>query len=216
LGRIFLDHGDTIEEQKKIGGIFVYPQRTKNSFFISKEALEIFFHLINIRGQSYVPFSDLAFLEKGQAAKIMMKNQMLGWIGSLQASYTKEFDLEKSAVTIFELDQTLLNKTRGKDYLYTPLPKFPPVIRDLAIVIDKKTPSDLVERTIRSAHPAVAQVDLFDVYEGEHIGNDKRSLAYNITYLDQNKTLVPQDIEEITKKILSSLQTIGGSVRSEK
>lgn len=214
LGRIFLDHGDTIKEQKKIGGIFVYPQQAKNAFFLSKEALEIFFHLIHIQGQHYVPFSDVAFLEKGQAAKIMINNNMVGWIGSLQASYTKEFDLEKSAVTLFELDQTVLLHERNKEQAYTPLPKFPPVLRDLAIVIDKTTPADLVEQTIRSAHPTVAQVDLFDVYEGEQIGNNKRSLAYSITYLDPHKTLTAEDIDTITKTILSALQNIGATLRT--
>ena len=214
LGRIFIDHSDRIEEEKKIGGIFVSPLHTENNFFTSKEALEIFLHLISIQGQSYIPFGDLIFLDKGQAAKIMIQDQMLGWIGSLHDSYKKEFDLENSSVTLFEIDQALLGQAHRIEPSFSPLPKFPPVIRDLAIVIDKKTPSSLVEQTIRSAHPTVQYVDLFDIYEGEHIGNDQRSLAYNITYLDPNKTLAPQDIEEITKTILSSLHKIGGNLRS--
>ncbi len=220
LGRIYLPKAQEIQEQKKISGIVVRP-RTDSShpadrlFFGLKAALEEFFTYLDVAPRAYTSSEGYSFVEPGAAANIRIGGTDVGWIGEIKSDLAAKFDLEKHDVAAFELDQTLLlhHKQTGREYM--PLPKFPPVIRDLAIIVDKTTPAASLEEKIRQAHPAVARVELFDIFEDPKLGENKRSLTYNITYLDPEKTLNDKDIQTITAKILESIATVGGKLRGE-
>lgn len=219
MGRVYQDTGKDITEQKKIGGIVVTPNTTKENssaylFFTVKQQLESLFSLLGMQQRTYTLSPLLPFLEPGQAALITINNENIGWLGHVKTEYKNEYDLTSSDVVLFELDQQQLEKHQKGMTTYTPIPKFPPVLRDLAFVVDKETPSSLVEQSIQQAHPYITNVTLFDIYEGEKIGNDKRSLTYAVAYQHPEKTLTEQEISEITNAIIKAVEIIGGTLRS--
>lgn len=90
---------------------------------------------------------------------------------------------------------------------YKEVPKFPTVERDLAMVLNKSIAYSDVEKAIRKAKVAQLQsTKLFDVFESEKIGADKKSLAVNFTFLDESKTLTDSETESFMKSIITSLE----------
>ena len=95
------------------------------------------------------------------------------------------------------------------------MPEFPPVLEDLALVVDESLPAERVAELIRqTGGKVVAEVRLFDVYRGEKIGAGKKSLAYSITYQAAEKTLSDKDVAGIRTHILRRLeQELGAKLR---
>lgn len=129
----------------------------------------------------------------------------------------KGFDVESDAYLAeinltFLYDQNLV-KT---DIRYTPVPKFPVFEFDAAFTVDKSVRSgDMAETIRREAGTILKTVSVFDVYEGENIGQDKKSIAFRLTFLDSNKTLNIKDVEPIVQKIVQSLEkSTGAKLRS--
>jgi phenylalanyl-tRNA synthetase beta chain len=101
-------------------------------------------------------------------------------------------------------------------YDLRPVPAFPPVLEDLAVIVDETIPAEQVAQVIRSAGGSlVTEIQLFDVYRGEQIGLGKKSLAYNVTYLDPERTLTDQDVVKIRERIIQRLhQELDARLRS--
>lgn len=225
MGRTYGESGAEVTEEKKIGGIWVEPEGKKTSsyddvFFRLKENLEVLFELLGIPERTYHPvetqnFASLpgTFFEKGKTALIMINNKSIGWLGVIKSDLKKHYDLAQTEVAVFELNQQVLQELANDLVVYQPLPKFPAVVRDLAILVDKTVGAEKVAAQIKTAHENVSAVELFDVYEGEKIDTDKRSLTFNITYLDPDKTLNESEIQEITGRILENVGKVGGKLR---
>jgi phenylalanyl-tRNA synthetase beta chain len=89
-----------------------------------------------------------------------------------------------------------------------PVPAFPPVLEDLAVVVDETVPASQVEATIRQAGgDLLARLRLFDVYRGGQVGEGKKSLAYSLVYQAQDRTLTDKDVAEVRTKIVRRLES---------
>ena len=98
---------------------------------------------------------------------------------------------------------------------YEGIAKFPSVVRDISLVMDKSLTAGEIEKIIRSESGAILEsLELFDIYEGERIGADKKSMAYSITFRNKEKTLEESEISAVMDKILKGLQAIGAVLRS--
>ena len=97
-----------------------------------------------------------------------------------------------------------------------PVPEFPPVLEDIAVIVDEALPADRVETLIRqTGGKTLADVRLFDVFRGEQIGAGKKSLAYSLTYQSFDKTLTDADAAQVRNKIVKRLeQEFGAKLRS--
>jgi phenylalanyl-tRNA synthetase beta chain len=97
--------------------------------------------------------------------------------------------------------------TKNYDLSYEPIIKFPQVQRDLAVVTDKSISYQQVENLVKSLHLSkLTHIQLFDVFENEKLGEDKKSLAFNFTFSDKEKTLTDTEIEALMDKIITMLQ----------
>jgi phenylalanyl-tRNA synthetase beta chain len=89
-----------------------------------------------------------------------------------------------------------------------PVPAFPPVLEDIAVIVDETLPAGEIETAIRQAGgQTLAAVRLFDIYRGEQIGAGKKSLAYSLTYQAFDRTLTDQDAAQIRQRIVRRLET---------
>jgi len=126
-------------------------------------------------------------LHPGRAASVSIGGAVIGWLGELHPRWQQKYELPEPPV-LFELDVEALT---GIDMpQYREISKFPPVIRDRAVVVDETLPASALLEEMRRFRPAVVQdIRLFDVYRGGGLGRGKKSLAFRIVMQDTSKTL---------------------------
>jgi phenylalanyl-tRNA synthetase beta chain len=134
-----------------------------------------------------------------------MDKKFLGVFGDIHPAYAKKFDLKKSVVYAeLKLDQ--LFETRGTRMKFVPLERYPAVSRDIAVVTDRETSAQQITNTINKAGGKLLRnVEIFDIYEGEHVEVGKKSVALRVTYQAADHTLKEEEISTVHKAILEAL-----------
>jgi phenylalanyl-tRNA synthetase beta chain len=131
----------------------------------------------------------------------------IAFMGSVRKSQLEMFSIKQPVFFLCIDWETLLSLTKNQNLSYEPIIKFPQVQRDLAIVIDKNISYQHVENLVKSLHLSkLTRIQLFDVFENEKLGKDKKSLAFNFTFSDKEKTLTDAEIEALMHKIITILQ----------
>lgn len=154
------------------------------------------------------------FLHPGQGADIIVGGQPVGFMGQVHPDVAAEYGLTKRAF-IMELDLTLLNPLRKTEVLFEPLPKFPALERDLALVLPQTVNAAEVGAKIEeiTGH-LVEKVELFDVYQGEQVPEGMRSLAFSLIYRANDRTLNDVEVNQLQTELLEKLNAAyGASVR---
>lgn len=91
--------------------------------------------------------------------------------------------------------------------MYHPIPRYPEMTRDLALLVDKNTDHATISQVIQEhGGKLLVDIELFDIFEGESLGENKKSLAYTLTFLDSERTLVEEDVQKATNKVIEALQ----------
>ena len=141
------------------------------------------------------------------------KNQELVAVGKVSSASLKQFDI-KQEVFFIDINWTkLLDIASGKTVRIEEIPRFPMVERDLSIVIQKQHSYAQVEEAIATAHiKKLKHVSLFDVFESEKLGADKKSLALHFKFADEEKTLTDEEVEKMMGKLM---QTLEKSIQAE-
>jgi phenylalanyl-tRNA synthetase beta chain len=168
------------------------------------------FHLTNV---SYTP-TDSVYLHPGKAAEVSVDGQVIGVFGELHPLVKDKYEFEDPPVLVAEFDlESMREKESG--FELKPVPEVPPVLEDIALILDENIPAAKVEALIRQTGGKVlTDVKLFDVYRGEQIGAGKKSLAYSLTY-QAEKTLTDKEAAEIRNRIVKRLEReIGTKLRS--
>tara|TARA_B100001964_G_scaffold197393_1_gene222418 strand:+ start:39 stop:473 length:435 start_codon:yes stop_codon:yes gene_type:complete len=131
----------------------------------------------------------------------------VGTIGQVDAALADSFSLTRDTY-IFELAcDPLFGAWAARGTAYQPLPKFPPIERDLAIVLGDQVPSGRVADEIRSVAPdLVDDVRLFDVYSGDQVEAGKRSLAFSLCLRSPDRTLEDRDADGVVERVLQRLE----------
>ena len=151
--------------------------------------------------------AEKTYLHPGVSAKILLGGKEIGCFGQATYETCADFDLE-CKVYVLELDYDALAEEFTVPLKFEPLPKFPEVKRDLALVADEKVTCGEIEDVIYSACKLnVKAVELFDVYVGEQIGEGKKSMAFTVTFCsDGVKPIETEDVDGFVKRILGSLK----------
>lgn len=188
-----LCYGGALPEQWGDGGRVV-------DFFDVRGDLEA---LLGMAQLSFVPAVHPAF-HPGQTAQVFFGGRSAGWLGVIHPRWLQKYELAATAVA-FELD---LATIRAADLpVHLPLSRFPPVRRDLAIVVDESVPaSALKESILIDGVPLVSDVNLFDVYRGKGVPDGRKSLAFRVLLQDTEKTLTDAEVEAAVRKIITILQ----------
>lgn len=135
-------------------------------------------------------------------------------MGIVSAKVLKKFDID-TEVCFAELNWTLLMRLAGKKVTFADIPKFPPVKRDLALLLDNAVTFAEVEKVVlESERKLIKDVSLFDVYEGKNLPAGKKSYAISLLLQDETKTLNDKQIEHIMGRVVANLQNkLGASLR---
>src|SRR5207248_568580 len=145
-------------------------------FFDAKGALEAVLSQLGVETWSLEPGLDRPY-HPGRSARVLVGSATAGTVGELHSSVAVRFDLP-GRVAVVELDVATLRDAQGR-FLLRDVPRFPPVRRDLAFIVDASVPLAEVERALREAGgEPLAELRLFDVFTGTPVPDGKRSLAF--------------------------------------
>lgn len=175
-------------------------------FYVVKGFVETLFKKLCIDESRYSLIKveeDNQDFHPGRSGYIKMGKDIVGVIGQVHPSKAKKYGL-KGEVYVVELNLTVLLNLRTKALKYTAIPQYPTVTRDIALVMDKDIQTYDVLRSIQKASKRlISHIEIFDVYEGEHIEAGKKSVAIALTFQDPNKTLEDAQINEVMENILN-------------
>ncbi len=146
-------------------------------------------------------------LHPGRAAEIYIGKDLVGIMGELHPNMMKEFDLGKAPTAVLEINLSKLLEVRVSPIKVIPPSRFQTVERDLALVARKDISAQEIIKVIKQAgHNMIKQVDIFDVYEGEHVDFGFKSIALKIIYEDTTKSFTSEEIENLEKGIINALE----------
>lgn len=184
-------------------------------FYDLKGLVEAMLDGLRILGAAYEPWKS-PYFHPGKCARVVVNERQLGVLGELHPQVKAQFDLPTGPVQAAWFDLEALLESMPEGYAVESVPSFPPVLEDLAVVVDEGVPADKVAAVIRgAAGKVVRNVRLFDLYRSEQLGKGKKSLAYSITYQASDRTLTDKDVAGIRQRILRRLeQELGAKLRA--
>jgi len=183
----------------------------KADFFDAKGVAQELLARLGVES-SLAPSQDPA-LHPARQGKLLVGGEEVGVLGEVHPSLAREWELEVPAF-VLELDLEKLVPLLTRRRPYQPLPRFPAVTRDLALVVEERVPAGRVLEVLRS-HPLVAGAALFDVYTGKPIPSGKKSLAYHLVFQSPSKTLTDEEVDQALGSLLERLkQELGAALRS--
>ena len=159
--------------------------------------------------------SEQVFLHPGQGADVYVNERMVGFLGRIHPKIIDEYELSKKAL-VLELDLSAIEILRGiASVKFEPLPKFPAVQRDLALVAPVEVSAQsIMERIKENSGELVERVELFDVYQGDQVPRGMRSLAFSLSYRSKEKTLNDNEVNQVQEQLLKKLcSEYGATIR---
>jgi phenylalanyl-tRNA synthetase beta chain len=222
LGRTYLSREETLttlpEERYELAGlvtgkrepsIWKHPVLPAGDFYLVKGMLEALFTRLGIVDVVYQAVQPKGF-HPGRTAEILADGEVIGVLGELHPKLAKQYDLEQPVV--FQLDVEKLLAAIDEEILYQPIPRFPAVTRDLAVIVDEDVPAGEMEEGIwEVAGELLQSVTLFDVFTGEQIGEGKKSVAYSLIYRASDRTLTDEEVNAVHERVVKYLEDVFGA-----
>jgi len=139
-------------------------------------------------------------------AEIKIDNQEMGFLGEISNNLLKKLKI-KNRLVGFELDFEKLKEIASQESAYSPVSVYPVAIRDLAVLVPKETKVIEVLNIINSSGgKLIKDIDVFDIYEGEEIPDNKKNFAFHLIYQAEDRTLSSKEIDKIQQKIIKALE----------
>ncbi len=153
------------------------------------------------------------YLHPGRQALVKANNKEIGVFGEVHPAVAAAYGIEER-VYVAEIKLDILLQIEKRKTTYKPLPKFPAVERDFAMLVDVDLPVGNIEKAISSgAGRLLEKIELFDVYQGSQIPEGKKSVAYSVWLRSQESTLTDTEIDDVNAKIIKKLESIGAELR---
>ena len=175
--------------------------RKKVDFYVLKGIIEELLHFLGFSNRySFVVNNIKEFLHPGVSATINVNGSDIGFLGLLHPSIEKN-------VYVAEINLDKLLKNRVSKLKYKEVSKYPKVVKDLAFIVEKNINSeDIVKVIKKSGGKTLTNIEVFDLYTGENVKENEKSIAYSLTFEDMNKTLSDEEVMLIFNKIISDVE----------
>ena len=187
---------------------------TPMNFFDLKGVIEHALHGLHIENLHYEIGAHPSF-HPGKCAEILAGEQRIGVMGELHPLVQGNYDLLETPLLAAEFDMAALSAVVPTLFKVTSIPQQPPMLEDIALIVDDALPAAHIEALIRqTGGETLTNVRLFDIYRGDQIGAGKKSLAYSLTYQDPERTLTDKDATKLRNKIVKRLEReLGAQLR---
>ena len=212
LAKIYLPQENGLPAEPKILVLGTYG--AGETFFTLKGELEAIFTGLRIQKATYTAVANNPSYHPGRCAKVTISGVDVGYLGQIHPLVAANYGMD-AEVYCAEIDFDKLFALQLPEPTYTPLPKYPAVTRDIAIVCDEATTVGQAQDVITKAGGKLLRsVRLFDIYRGANLGDGKKSLAFSLTLRADDRTLTDDDSEGTISKILAALKdSLGATLR---
>lgn len=221
-GRVFFPReGQELPEEKEFLSGLLAGMREEESwakpkaecdFFDLKGILEGLFDGLGVAGVEFLPETGEPFLHPGAACRIAAQGAVLGLMGEMHPAMREIFEL-KQKVFLFELDFAAVVAGIRGGRSFKALPRFPAATRDLAVIVAEDVPAGALLRALQeTSKDWVAEIRLFDLYQGQPIPPGKKSLAFRLKYQREDRTLTDREVNEIHQQLMDLLAERFGAV----
>lgn len=213
IGRVFIDRGNAMpEEYNKIAGVLTggwekdawYGKKRDIDFYDVKGIIEM---LAAKAGVSDLRFSESAdsILHPGQRADVLAGGQRVGTLGRLHPTIVKNFDLE-GEIYVFEIGAAALSSASETAFKVFMPSRFPAMSRDVSLLAPKRMPvAEITSAMAKAGGAILADISLFDLYQGEHVPEAMKSLAFRLTYRADDRTLTVEETDADHARVLDAL-----------
>ena len=182
------------------------------NFFTIKGELESILEGLNMPKARYTADSNNPSYHPGRCAKVTVNSEDIGYIGQIHPLVAENYGIE-CEVFCAQIDFTKLMQHQLPEATYAPLPKYPSVTRDLAVVCDEAvTVAELEDVISAAAGKLLRNIKLFDIYRGTGIAENKKSMAFNLELRANDRTMNDTDCETIMNNVLTALKEKLGAV----
>ena len=226
VGRVFpVDEGDSLPEERQWAAVVLTgPRRGGHwqaaadgddcfDFLDIKGVVEALLDRLGVDVEFTAPSEEesAAAFQPGRVAALRLAGDPnpVGWLGEIRPLVAANFELEPAAsrpILAAELELDRILERIPASLQVDPVPVYPEVREDLALVVDEATPAAAVEAALLTAgKPLLCAVELFDVFRGEAIGEGSKSLAYHLTFRAPNRTLRDRDVKKLRRRILGQV-----------
>ena len=204
LGKIYLPREDGLADEPKYLSLGAYGDGV--DFFSFKGSIETLLHELRITDVKYVACTDNDSYHPGRCAKVYAGETYLGVFGQIHPLVAANYGMDTEVYTA-ELSFDAMYEKRGDIPVYQPLPKFPAVTRDIAVVCDEAVTVGALEESIRrGAKGLLKDVSLFDIYRGPGVASGKKSVAFNLVLRVDDRSLTGEEADEDVQSILAALK----------
>ena len=202
--RIYLPTGGELPEERKMITIGCYGDDNVD-FFHLKGIVEDLFDVLKVKRYKFRPVTDVDGFHPGRTANITIANEYVGTIGEIAPFAIDKFGAPKR-VYICTLETAKIIKASSLDISYKQLPKFPATVRDLAIVVNENILVGDLEDTIKAKGSNLLEsVTLFDIFRGKQILEGKKSVAFSLSFRNNDKTITEEEVNVVMDKIQKEL-----------
>ena len=213
IAKIYLPtEGQVLPEEPKMLVLGTYGQNT--SFFSLKGELEAIFKGLNVKQAVYTAVNDNPTYHPGRCAKVTVDGVDVGYMGQIHPVVASNYGMDMDVYAV-EVSLTKLYDLLLPEATYVPLPKYPAVTRDLALLCDESVTVGQAQEVIAKAGGKLLRdVQLFDIYRGTGVPEGKKSLAFSLILRADDRTLTDTDSEGVISKVLSAVQDkLGATLR---
>ncbi len=213
IGKIYLPGGqDGLAWEPKVLTMGAYGEDM--DFFAMKGAVEALLRDIRAEDVSFVPCDDDPSYHPGRCAGIYAGDRRLGVMGQIHPAVAQNYGVD-GQLYCAELSMEALEDCQGPDPVYTPLPKFPAVSRDIAVVCKAEITVGALEACIRKAGgKLLREVALFDIYQGKGVAEGCKSVAFSLTLRADDRNIVAAEADQEIQDILEALdRDLGAKLR---
>lgn len=216
IGKIYMQDRDTekiLEENRLLVVLsgkshpltWDTPQRTVDLYDLRGE-LESLFQKIFLDNYKFIPYSGSKALTQ-TGLDIEIKDTVVGHIGKVSEEMLKKFEIEQD-VFVVEVSIDYIQNVERRKLQYKPLPRYPSVMRDIALVVDESVPIESLTRAVYDAGGiTLKSVELFDIYRGNQIAAGKKSCAFALEFQSEEKTLAQEEIDVVMQTILHNVSS---------
>lgn len=217
LGNVYIPKALPLTELPDERATLCFGFYGEGDFFDLKGTLEQVLADIGVKlPRKYEPDHGIPFLHPGRQALVTIKGgrEKIAVLGQVHPSVAKTYGINTN-VYLAQINLEALYALSGFERKYKAIPKYPAITRDLSLVMEKSVHADEIEGILSKCGGRLMEsYELFDIYEGERIGEDKRSLAYSMTFRAPDRTLEDKDVNPLIEKMIEKLKEKGVELRS--
>lgn len=212
IGKVYIPSEDPTEipTEKNILTVGIYGDV---DYLNIKGIIENLIEGLGVKGVKFLRETENPSFHPGKTAKLIVgRKTEAGVFGEIHPDVNENFGIEVPCY-VAEINLDAVYENSELENKYKPLPKFPAVTRDIALVVDEEVLVQDIEDTIRKAGSNIVEkVELFDIYRGEQVEEGKKSIAYAIVYRNESKTLTDKEVNKVHEKILRALEYKLGAI----